>query len=543
MKIKHIDGALLKKMIIFAANNLENNKDIVNDLNVFPVPDGDTGTNMSLTIQFAAKEVSEVATNSLEKIADAASRGSLMGARGNSGVILSQLFRGFAKACKDKEVLDIHDFSMALKSGSDMAYKAVMKPTEGTILTVARESASYAMHNTKNFKTLDVFIEKIIEWANITLDKTPNMLPVLKEAGVVDAGGKGLIYIFEGAYKALFGNDLEVDIKSSPEKHDKTHAPGKSHISTADIQFAYCTEFIVLSKNPSINSFKTELSQLGDSLLVVGDEERIKVHVHTNHPGKALEYALQMGEVTNIKIDNMKEQHRSQLNLETQKVENIELKDYAFIAVSAGEGIVKVFEDLGVESIIKGGQTMNPSTEDFLIELEKLQAKNIFILPNNSNIFLAADQAKQISDKSVHVLPTRTIPQGIAALLAFNPEQSVEDNYNSMEKTINEVKTGQITFAVRDTQVNGMEIHKEDIIGLLDGDIVVVGKDIEKVALQLLDKMVEEEDELVTIFTGEDVSKDQSSNLLNKIEERFQDIDIENLYGGQPLYYYIISVE
>jgi hypothetical protein len=539
-------------MIIFAAKNLENNKREVNDLNVFPVPDGDTGTNMALTIQFAAKEVAKLQNNSLSKIADAASSGSLMGARGNSGVILSQLFRGFAKACKNKNYLNIQDLSFALQSGSDMAYKAVMKPTEGTILTVARESAHYAVENSKDSEniSMELFLKKVIQHSKEILEQTPNMLPVLKEAGVVDAGGKGLIYILEGAYKALFEKDILIEDTELLMKADENQK-SKGDISTADIKYTYCTELMILTKDSFIDKLKLYLTQIGDSLVVVGDEERIKVHVHTNNPGKVIEYALKIGEITNIKIDNMKEQHKNQLDLsyndnqyvEENIKEDVEEKEFAFIAVATGEGITKVFMDLGVESVIQGGQTMNPSTEDFLIKIDKLSAKYIYILPNNSNILLAANQAKQISDKNIEVLPTKTIPQGISALLAFNPEKNKNDNFKQMKNAIKEVKSGQITFAIRNTQVNNLEIKKDDIIGLYEGKIVAVGKNINEVTIKLINEMIDENDELITLFAGQDISDEEIEKIQDMLEDKFSNIDIETHYGGQPLYYYIIAVE
>ncbi len=544
MNIKNIDGPLLRKMIIFAAKNLENNKGIVNELNVFPVPDGDTGTNMALTIQFAAKEVAKLNSDSLTKIADAASSGSLMGARGNSGVILSQLFRGFAKACKNKEQLNIKDLSFAIQSGANMAYKAVMKPTEGTILTIAREAGQYAMKNSKEQDniTIDTFIKQVINHSKEVLEQTPEMLTVLKEAGVVDAGGMGLIYIMEGAYKAIFEEDIIV----SHKEIESTAGKELGNITTADIKHTYCTEFMIMAKDASINKIKNYLSNKGDSQVVVGDENIIKVHVHTNNPGEVLEYALKIGELKNIKIDNMKEQHRNQINMETvSKIHNNKEteKDFAFIAVASGEGITKILIDLGVESIIQGGQTMNPSTEDFLSEIDKLNAKHIFILPNNSNIFLAANQAKQISNKNIDVLPTKTIPQGISALLAFNPEKNHKNNYLQMVSAIQEVKTGQVTYAIRDSKVNSIEIKKDDIIGLYEGKIVASGQDVNQVTSKLISEMLDQDDELITLFVGEGISKDNRDAMISLLEDKFPTIDIESHYGGQPLYYYIISVE
>lgn len=547
MKIKYIDSPLLKKMIFFAAQNLEENKEFVNNLNVFPVPDGDTGTNMALTIQFAVKEISQVNVNDLSKIMDTAANGSLMGARGNSGVILSQLFRGFAKDCKDKEILRLKDLGEALQSGTNMAYKAVMKPTEGTILTVAREISNFAVQNADKFHSLETYLEKIIEHGNTILSQTPSMLPVLKEAGVVDAGGKGLMYILEGAYRALFEEHFEENLDLKEKKNFVSLSQPKKKkietISTSDIKFGYCTEFMIITEKVSINSIRSYLSKIGDSLLVVGNDSRIKVHVHTNHPGKAIEYALQIGELTSIKIDNMREQHRSQFDFKEEKDVFAGEKDYAFITVAIGKGIVEIFKDLGVDSIIQGGQTMNPSTEDFLREIRGIHAKHIYILPNNSNILMTANQAKEISNKSIDILPTKTIPQGISALLAFNPEKDIQENYKNMEEAIKKVKTGQVTFAVRDTEINNLKINKDDIIGLYEGKIVTVGEDINKVALQLIEKMLEKEDGLITIFTGKDVSDKQMESIQNKLENTFQQVDIEIHQGGQPLYYYVISVE
>ena len=551
MNIKNIDGPLLKKMIIFAAKNLENNKKIVNDLNVFPVPDGDTGTNMALTIQFAAKEVAKLQNDNLSKIADAASSGSLMGARGNSGVILSQLFRGFAKACKNKNQLNIKDLSFALQSGANMAYKAVMKPTEGTILTVAREGAHYAVQNSESFKdiSMELFLEKVIQQSKVILKQTPDMLPVLKEAGVVDAGGKGLIYILEGAYKAFFQDEIKMEDQGLFMQEDEVQK-NKIDISTAAIKYAYCTEFMILAKNTLADKVKLYLAEIGDSLVVVSDDNRIKVHVHTNNPGKAIEHALKMGEITNIKIDNMKEQHRNQFDFYDSNheqvnddVKEVEEKAFAFISVATGEGITKVLQDLGVESVIQGGQTMNPSTEDFLIQIEKLNAKHIYILPNNGNILLAANQAKQISDRNIDVLPTKTIPQGISALLAFNPEKNEKENYQQMEHAIGQVKSGQVTFAIRNTQVNNMKIKKDDIIGLYEGKIVAVGQDINEVTIQLINEMIDENDELMTLFSGQDISGTSKEQIQGMLENEFSNFDIEIHSGDQPLYYYIIAIE
>ncbi|RBP41115.1 hypothetical protein DFR81_11111 [Garciella nitratireducens] len=543
MEIKYIDGPLLKKMIFFAAQNLENNKEFVNNLNVFPVPDGDTGTNMALTIQFAVKEISNINTNELSKIIDTGANGSLMGARGNSGVILSQLFRGFAKECKNKEILKLKDFAQALQSGTDMAYKAVMKPTEGTILTITREVSKFAVENVEKFQSLETFLEKIIEYGNKVLSETPNMLSVLKEAGVVDAGGKGFMYILEGAYKAFFEENFKESERFSYSIINEFKKKNSKTNSSSNIKFGYCTEFMIIAKKVSTDIIKSYLSKMGDSLLVVGDDNKIKVHIHTNHPGKVIEYALQIGELINIKIDNMREQHRNQFDFKEERMRSIEEKNYGFITVATGKRIIEIFKDLGVDSIIQGGQTMNPSTEDFIKEINKIHAKHIYILPNNSNIFMAANQAKEISNKNVYIIPTKTIPQGISALLAFNPENNSIDNYKNMKDTIKKVKTGQVTFAVRDTQVNNLKINKNDIIGIYDGNIITVGKDINEVAIQLIQEMLEDDDELITIFTGEGVSKKHREFIQEKIEDHFSQLDIEIHEGGQPLYYYIISVE
>lgn len=545
MKIEYIDGIILKKLFIGAANSLEKNKEAVNALNVFPVPDGDTGTNMSLTMQSAIKQIKNLETNSIEKVASAAANGSLMGARGNSGVILSQLFRGFSRGLKDVKKIDTKVIAAAFKSGSDTAYKAVMKPIEGTILTVARECAEASFEIAKNETDIVEFLKKVIKHGEETLQKTPEMLAVLKQAGVVDAGGKGLIVILSGALEALTGKEEFVLDDAAPINDDVFIDTGNND----DIQFAYCTEFIINNTNKDSESFRDELSKFGDSLLVVGGENIIKVHVHTNNPGDVLQKALNLGELIDIKIDNMKYQHRNN----TEKSEEIktqnknehgqETKKYSFITVAMGEGLESVFKDLKVDYVITGGQTMNPSTEDILKAIDNVTGDTIIILPNNSNIVLAATQAKELSQKNVEVLPTKTIPQGISALLAFDEELEVEDNIDNMSNAIKSVKTGQVTFSVRDTVIDNKEIKKDDIIGICDGEIKTVGQNVQEVVLDLIRNTADDDNELITIFYGKDIQENQAEELKNKIENEFEDFDVDMIYGGQPLYYYLVSIE
>jgi len=545
-----VDGALLKKAFIGAANFLEQNKEDVNALNVFPVPDGDTGTNMSLTLQSAMKEIFTLNEYSVEKVAIAASNGSLMGARGNSGVILSQLFRGLANGLKGKEKADAKVLAKAFKLASDTAYKAVMKPTEGTILTVARECAEAAITLSKEEKDIIVFFDKVIQQGNIALNKTPDMLPVLKEAGVVDAGGMGLMIILTGAFKALTTNgEIKYESVSGRKSEDIYF---KKELSTGDIKFGYCTEFIVKNTKEDVENFKQELSKYGDSLLVVGGNGLIKVHVHTNNPGLVLEKGLSIGELHDIKIDNMRVQHRNLLVEEEcdcvdEKGINInekkEKKKYSFITVAMGNGIANIFKELNVDFIIPGGQTMNPSTEDILNGIKKVEGENIIILPNNGNIVLAAEQAQKMSERKVYVFPTKSIPEGIAALIAFNPEISVEENLENMKLAVENVKTGQVTYAVRDTEINGKKISKDDIIGICKGDIKSSGKDVQETSLELLKKMVDEDNELITIFYGDTIEEKEANELGKLAEKEFENCDIEIVYGGQPIYYYIFSVE
>lgn len=550
MKIEILDGAMLKKALMGAAKFLEDNKEEVNSLNVFPVPDGDTGTNMSLTVNSAIKQGLNQQSESVFKIALATSNGSLMGARGNSGVILSQIFRGFANGLDNKDTADIKTLAYAFKQAADTAYKAVMKPTEGTILTVARECGEYAVSNYTKEDDILTFFKKVIHHGETILDKTPEMLPVLKQAGVVDAGGKGLIYVLKGAYNALAGNDeILVPFEDKKKDIENTH---NYDIHSDEIEYGYCTEFIINTNYTDIDELRKEFSIDTDSLLVVGGEGLIKVHVHTNDPGMILHKAIELGGLSDIKIDNMRYQHEEVLlkseleelnNSKENNDENIIDKKYSFIAISTGDGIDKIFKDLNVDVLVSGGQTMNPSTEDILNAIDNTSGEYVFILPNNSNIILAAEQSKELSSRNVIVIPTKTIPQGISALLAFNEESSEEENKNNMIETISYVKTGQVTYSVRDTEYNNTQIKKDDIIGISDGDIVSSGESINEVAKDLLEKMIDEDISLVTLLYGSDLSEDKANELEEELSNKYTDIDIELIYGGQPLYYYIFSLE
>ncbi|MCF6466420.1 DAK2 domain-containing protein [Clostridium sp. Cult2] len=538
---------MLKKAFIGAAKLLEDNKEEVNALNVFPVPDGDTGTNMSLTMKSAVNQIMNLEEYSASKVAMAASNGSLMGARGNSGVILSQLFRGFAIGFKNKDKVDTIDLAEAFRLASDTAYKAVMKPTEGTILTVARGCAEYALELAKEEKDILIFMEKVINYGNQVLNRTPDMLPVLKQAGVVDAGGKGLIVVLTGAYNAITTKD---DISLDDfQKEFVEQIPVPRHIETSDIEFGYCTEFMIKTQEKDYESFREELTRFGDSLMVVGGDGLIKVHIHTNNPGEVLEKALIIGELNDIKIDNMRYQHSHIMEneqkeySEQQNKQNEETKKYGFITVSIGEGLDTVFNELNVDYVIPGGQTMNPSTEDILTAIEEVNADNIIILPNNGNIILAADQAKELSGKNVYVFPTKTIPEGITALLSFNPDLDMEDNILNMEEAVAHVKTGQVTYAVRDTEIKDSKINKDDIIGISKGEILSIGDDIEKVSFELLKNIVDDDSSLITIFYGNGIEEEMATKLCERVEEEFEDFDVEVIFGGQPLYYYIFSIE
>ena len=540
--IQYIEGKMLRDMFVSGANNLQNHKELVDKLNVFPVPDGDTGTNMSLTISYAMKELAIVENDSITDIGKSLSKGSLMGARGNSGVILSQIIRGFSKSIEGKEQISTEDLAKAFKNGSDTAYKAVIKPIEGTILTVVRESGEYAIKAAKKEKDLLKFLEMVIDEANKSLERTPELLKNLKEAGVVDSGGKGLVLIYEGMYEALKGNPIKAkDLNDSNVSEVKQAG---TSINTEDIKFCYCTEFILESNSISDTEIRDIMLKYGDSLAVVGDEGIIKVHVHTNDPGLVLQDALKHGQLVTIKIENMKLQHENTLVGDTDEIaQSVEEKEYGFIATSMGEGLAKIFKDFGVDYIIEGGQTMNPSTEDFMKAIDSINAKNIFIFPNNSNIIMAANQAKELSDKNIIVIPTKNTPQGFTALVNFNADASVEENEQALMESLTMVKSGQVTFAVRDTVMNDVEVKEGNIIGIAESKLMDAGDSVDEITTSLVEKLVDEDSAIITLFYGEDVTEEDANNLRDELEEKFEDLDIELYYGGQPLYYYLISVE
>ena len=540
--IQCIDGKKFRNMFVSGANNLQNNKDLVDKLNVFPVPDGDTGTNMSLTISYAIKELYKVNNDNITDIGKALSKGSLMGARGNSGVILSQIIRGIAKSIEGKESLNVYDLALALKNGSDTAYKAVIKPIEGTILTVVRESGEYAVKIANEDMDMIEFLEAVVKKANESLDKTPELLKALKEAGVVDSGGKGLLLIYEGMLSSLKGKDIEC-IEGGVSSNVEVNV--EQNISTEDIKFQYCTEFILESNKIDDLAIREKFLKYGDSLAVVGDEGVIKVHVHTNDPGLAIQEALSYGQLLTIKIENMKLQHENKVLSEAAQTEEaiVEEKEYGFIATSMGEGLAKIFKDFGVDHIIEGGQTMNPSTEDFMKAINNLHAKNIIILPNNSNIIMAANQAKELSDKNIIVIPTKNVAQAFAALVTFDGDADAEENEANMIEALSTVKSGQVTYAVRDTVINDVEVKEGNIIGIAEGKLLSAGNEVNLITANLIEKLVDEDSAIITLFYGEDTSKEDAEALVSELEEKFEDIDVELHYGGQPLYYYLISVE
>lgn len=544
-----IDAKLLARMFLAGAKNLEAKKEWINELNVFPVPDGDTGTNMTLTIMSAAGEVSKMEDITMGKLAKAISSGSLRGARGNSGVILSQLLRGFTKSVEKEESLNAMSLARALDKGVETAYKAVMKPKEGTILTVAREAAAKALELAEGCEDLQAFFEDVFSHAQATLERTPEMLPVLKEAGVVDSGGQGLIEVYRGALDAFMGKEIDYTFESAPSVSVTKVTPQ----AEADIKFGYCTEFIILLNEPmpedEEDSFKSYLMSIGDSIVLVADDEIVKVHVHTNDPGLAIQKALTYGQLSRMKIDNMREEHQEKLIKDAEKMAQMQmastpLKDVGFISVSIGEGVRDIFLELGVDYLIEGGQTMNPSTEDMLNAIEKVQAKTIFILPNNKNIILAANQAQELTEnKKIIVIPTKTIPQGITAVINYDSAMSPEENEEMMNEEIGHVKTGQVTYAVRDTHIEDKEIHEHDIMGIGDHGILAVGSDIQDVVLSTVEAMVDEEAQLISIYYGQDIEEAKAEELLQIVEEKYDDCDVELNYGGQPIYYYVISVE
>ena len=555
-----IDAHMLKKLFLAGVKELESKKEWINELNVFPVPDGDTGTNMTLTMMSAAKEVAALEELDMETLAKAISSGSLRGARGNSGVILSQLLRGFTKEIKTVEVIDQTVLAAAFKRAVETAYKAVMKPKEGTILTVAKGMADMALETANTGLEMEAFFKGIIERGDLVLSQTPEMLPVLKQAGVVDSGGQGLMQVMKGAFDAYLGKEVDFDAAPAPAAVSSGSGVAANVEDLGEITFGYCTEFIVNLKKElepvQVAEFKAYLESLGDSIVLVADEELVKVHVHTNDPGLAIQKGLRYGSLSRMKIDNMREEHEERLIAQASKVaaeqkaaeeeaaKNQPRKPYGFIAVSIGEGINEIFKELNVDHLISGGQTMNPSTEDMLNAIDKINADVIYILPNNKNIILAAEQAaKMTEDKQIVVVPAKTVPQGITALINFSPEMSPEENLEVMKEEISRVKTGEVTYAVRDTSLNGFEIHEGDIMGIGDAGILADGKDIEEVTLQMLEAMVDDESCVISIYYGQDVEEAAASALEEKVQALYPDLDVEVHSGGQPIYYYLVSVE
>ena len=565
MEITSINSKLLARMFLAGAKNLDSKKDWINELNVFPVPDGDTGTNMTMTIMSAAKEVSSLTNPTMAELAKAISSGSLRGARGNSGVILSQLFRGFCKVIKEYDEIDVTILCEACQKAVETAYKAVMKPKEGTILTVAKGAAEKALELSDETEDVVTFVEEVIKQAEYVLDQTPEMLPVLKQAGVVDSGGQGLVQVLKGAYDALIGKEIDYTIEGAPTGA----VPAKISAETeAEIKFGYCTEFIIVLNAPMSDNeehaYKAFLESIGDSIVVVADDEIVKTHVHTNDPGLALQKALTFGSLSKIKIDNMREEHQEKLIKDSQKLaaqqkaeeeayeaaqadektNNMPAKEMGFVSVSIGEGMNEVFRGLGVDYLIEGGQTMNPSTEDMLNAIEHVNAKTVFILPNNKNIIMAANQAVDlVEDKQIIVIPTKTIPQGITALVNYIPDHSAEENKEQMMAEIENVKTGQVTYAVRDTEIDGKTIKQNDFMGIGDKSILSVGTDLRATTLEMVDAMVDEDSAIVSIYFGSDSDEDSANELAAAIEEKYPDVEVEVNDGGQPIYYYVISVE
>ena len=556
-----IDALALKKAFIAGANNLDNKKDYINELNVFPVPDGDTGTNMTMTIMSAKREV-ESCKETMNDIAKAMSTGSLRGARGNSGVILSQLLRGFSKKIGDKTEIGVIEIADAFQKAVETAYKAVMKPKEGTILTVARGIATKARECAGTDITLEEFCETIIKHGDEVLASTPELLPVLKEAGVVDSGGQGLMEVLKGAVDCILGRVVIADTKPSGAGVSGVDNSKYSEDLSADIKFGYCTEFIINLEKPygikEEEDLKQFLESIGDSIVCVSDDEIVKIHVHTNHPGQAFEKGLTLGYLSNMKVDNMRLEHhekvikqaereeaaRQEAARQAEKEKQQPKKQYGFIAVSMGDGLKEFFTELGVDYVIEGGQTMNPSTEDMLNAIEKVHAENIFIFPNNKNVVLAANQAAGLcEDKNIIVLATANSPQGISAMIAFDSTMTLEDNKNNMLEAVSNVKSGQVTYAVRDTSIDGKAIHEGDIMGIGDKGLVSVGNDISDVTFDLIKAAVDEDSELISIYYGADVKKEDAETFAARVEENFPDCDVQNYYGGQPIYYYIVSVE
>ena len=558
MEVSTINAAVFAKMFLAGAKNLEAKKEWINELNVFPVPDGDTGTNMSMTIMSAAKAVSELENPTMKELAKAISSGSLRGARGNSGVILSQLFRGFTKVIAEYDELDVVILTEAMQKAVETAYKAVMKPKEGTILTVAKGAANKALELCDDTDDIVFFVDEVIKEADHVLSKTPDMLPVLKQAGVVDSGGQGLVQVLKGGYDSLIGKEIDYSIEGSAASAGVMKITAETE---ADIKFGYCTEFIIVLNQPLTekqeHEYKNFLESIGDSIVVVADDEIVKTHVHTNDPGLALQEALKHGSLSKIKIDNMREEHQEKLIKDAEKLAKEQKeeetkeekteeprKEMGFISVSIGAGVNEIFNGLGVDYIIEGGQTMNPSTEDMLNAIDHVNADNIFILPNNKNIVLAANQAASlVEDKMIIVIPTKTIPQGITALINFIPDQSAEENAERMTEELENVKTGQVTYAVRDTVIDDKEIKQGDYMGIGDKSILAVGKDIKSTTEDMVAEMIDEESAIICIYYGEEVTEEDANALGAALEEKYPEVEVEIHFGGQPIYYYVISVE
>ena len=569
MELKSVDAALLQKAVLAAAKGLEAKKEWINELNVFPVPDGDTGTNMTMTIMAAAREVAAIENPTMETIAKALSSGSLRGARGNSGVILSQLFRGFTKEIKESNEITVTSLANAFTRATETAYKAVMKPKEGTILTVAKGMAEKAVDLATQTDDVIDFLTQVIEEGDYVLSQTPEMLPVLKQAGVVDSGGQGLMQVMKGGLDGLLGRGIPFDAVAPAAGNTESTKPkvaaGSDDLSTSDIKYGYCTEFIVnVEKAYDMDEeqkFKGYLESIGDCVVVVSDDDIIKVHVHTNHPGLAFEKGLTYGSLSRMKIDNMREEHHERLiqnasnvaqtpetPAEAKKEEapafNEPRKPYGFIAVSIGKGLGEIFKGIGADYLIEGGQTMNPSTEDMLNAIEKVNADVIYILPNNKNIILAAEQAKSlVEDKKIFVVPSKTVPQGIAALINFLPDLSPEENLENMTSEMGRIHTGQVTYAVRNTNIDGMEIHEGDIMGIGDSGMLAVGQNVNETVLETLKRLVDDESELISVYSGEDVTEEDATALVEKVQAAFPNCEVELNDGGQPIYYYLLSVE
>ena len=558
MVVNTIDAQTLQKMFLAGAANLESKKEWINDLNVFPVPDGDTGTNMTLTIMSAASEVSNITEPTFANLAKAISSGSLRGARGNSGVILSQLFRGFTKEIKEVNEINSEIIAKSFERAVETAYKAVMKPKEGTFLTVAKGVAEKVNELAQTTEDLNAIFEGAIEYGDYVLSKTPDMLPVLKQAGVVDSGGQGLMTVLKGCYDAFLGKEIKFESAKNEDNDTKKLANAQQALENVDIKFGYCTEFIInlekeFDKNEELQ-LKAFLESIGDSIVVVADDEVVKVHVHTNEPGVAITKALTYGSLSKIKIDNMREEHEERLMAEStdttestsvkEESANEERKEFGFIAVSAGEGLSEIFKGLGVDYLIEGGQTMNPSTEDMLNAIDKVNADTIFIFPNNSNIILAANQAASICEnKEIIVIPSKTIPQGITAIINFVYDKSAKENEEHMIEEMQRVKTGQITYAVRDTNIDNKEIHQGDIMGIGDKAILTVGHNVKDTTIALINEIVDDETELISLYYGQEITEEQANEVASVIEEKYPSCDIEVQFGGQPIYYYVVSAE